>query len=78
MKRSIDMIQQMHKLNIVYRDWHLDNILLDERKRPVITDFGIAESLTKCGPKYTQTAIKADIAAFAGMVNRRDSIAGRA
>ncbi len=66
----LDMIQQMHKLNIVYLDWHLDNILLDKEKRPVITDFGNSRDLTAVGngPKSTQSEMKADIAAFAGML----------
>lgn len=40
-------IEQLHKLNIIYRDIKLENILLDADGYIVITDFGLSKELTE-------------------------------
>lgn len=40
-------IEQLHELEIIYRDIKLENILLDSDGHIVVTDFGLSKKLTK-------------------------------
>lgn len=41
-KRIVLGIRTLHQLNIIHRDIKMDNILLDRKGKPVISDFGIS------------------------------------
>ncbi|ODQ81724.1 hypothetical protein BABINDRAFT_159972 [Babjeviella inositovora NRRL Y-12698] len=50
--QMVDAIKYMHDQGIVHRDIKPENILLDDRMRITITDFGTAKMLEREGAKY--------------------------
>ncbi|MEZ6039887.1 MAG: SUMF1/EgtB/PvdO family nonheme iron enzyme [Planctomycetaceae bacterium] len=53
-----DAVQHAHESGVIHRDLKPGNIIIDERQRPIVTDFGLARRITpSASTKVTQEGL---------------------